>query len=163
MVNERNRDAPPGEKGPVTIFGPDFPFPFDDWITHPAGLGSIPAERHGEEVAVVGAGISGLVAAYELMRLGVKPVVYEASRGGGGVRSQAFEGAEGVVAELGGMRFPVSSTAFYHYVDMLGLQTRPFPNPLSEAGGRTGIDLEGVPHYVRPLRDLPPLVTGEGG
>ena len=35
------------------------------------------------------------------------------------------------IAELGGMRFPVSSTAFYHYVDKLGLQTKPFPNPLT--------------------------------
>jgi lysine 2-monooxygenase len=159
MVNERDRDASLGEKDPVTIFGPDFPFPFDDWIAHPAGLGSIPAERHGEEVAVVGAGISGLVAAYELMRLGVKPVVYEASRMGGRLRSQAFEGADGVVAELGGMRFPASSTAFYHYVDLLGLRTRPFPNPLTEAAGSTVIDLEGVTYYARTLDDLPPLFT----
>src|ERR1700730_9766023 len=101
MVNERGRD---GGKGPVTIFGPDFPFPFDDWIAHPAGLGSIPAERHGAEVAVIGAGISGLVAAYELMRLGVKPVVYEASRIGGRLRSQAFQGAEDGGAERGGVR-----------------------------------------------------------
>ena len=93
------------------------------------------------------------------MRLGVKPVVYEASRMGGRLRSQAFEGAEGVVAELGGMRFPVSSTSFYHYVDMLGLQTRPFPNPLTEAAGSTVIDLEGVTHYARTLDDLPPLFT----
>src|ERR1035437_478453 len=133
MVNERGRDG----SGPVTFFGPDLPFPFDDWISHPAGLGSIPAERHGEEVAVIGAGISGLVAAYELMRLGIKPVVYEASRMGGRLRSQPFEGAEGVIAELGGMRFPVSSTSFYHYVDMLGLATRPFPNPLTETAGST--------------------------
>ena len=105
MVNERRRDTSQGEKGPVTVFGPDFPFPFDGWIAHPAGLGSIPAGHHGVEVAIVGAGISGLVAAYELMRLGVKPVVYEASQMGGRLRSQAFEGAEGVVAELGGMRF----------------------------------------------------------
>ena len=28
---------------PVTMFGPDFPFAFDDWITHRAGLGTIPA------------------------------------------------------------------------------------------------------------------------
>ena len=82
-MNEGSRDAPRGETGPVTMFGPDFPFPFDDWIAHPAGLGSIPAGRHGEEVAVVGAGISGLVAAYELMRLGLKPVIYEAARMGG--------------------------------------------------------------------------------
>jgi lysine 2-monooxygenase len=159
MVNERGRDGPRGEKGPVTIFGPDFPFPFDDWIAHPAGLGSIPAERHGEEVAVIGAGISGLVAAYELMRLGVRPVVYEASRIGGRLRSQPFEGAEGVVAELGGMRFPVSSTSFYHYIDMLGLTTRPFPNPLTEEAGSTVIDIEGVTLYARTLEDLPPLFT----
>ena len=98
MVNERGRDALQDGQGPVTIFGPDFPFAFDDWIAHPAGLGSIPAERHGEEVAVVGAGISGLVAAYELMKLGVRPVVYEASQLGGRLRSQAFEGADGIVA-----------------------------------------------------------------
>src|ERR1700685_122558 len=97
MVNERGRDGPHGEEGPVTIFGPDFPFAFDDWIAHPAGLGSIPAERHGEEVAVVGAGISGLVAAYELMRLGVKPVVYEASRIGGAVRFAGVGGGPGAV------------------------------------------------------------------
>src|ERR1700733_195038 len=157
MVNERGRDGSRGEYGPVTVFGPDFPFAFDDWISHPAGLGSIPAGRHGEEDAVIGAGISGLVAAYELMRLGLKPVVYEASRLGGRLRSQAFEGAEGVVAELGGMRFPVSSTCFYHYVDMLGLQTLPFPNPLTEAAGSTVVDLEGITHYAHTVYDLPPL------
>jgi monoamine oxidase len=151
MVNEGSSE------GPVTIFGPDFPFPFDDWIAHPAGLGSIPAERHGEEVAVIGAGISGLVAAYELMKIGVRPVVYEASQMGGRLRSQPFEGADGIVAELGGMRFPVSSSAFYHYVDKLGLETRPFPNPLTEAAGSTVVDLEGDTYYASSLGDLPPL------
>jgi tryptophan 2-monooxygenase len=150
MANERS-------EGPVTIFGPDFPFAFDDWLAHPAGLGSIPAERHGEEVAVIGAGISGLVAAYELMKLGVRPVVYEASQMGGRLRSQAFEGADGVVAELGGMRFPISSTTFYHYVDKLGLRTQPFPNPLTEAAGSTVVDLEGDTYYASALGDLPPL------
>jgi lysine 2-monooxygenase len=163
MVNERSGTAPDGQRGQVTIFGPDFPFPFDDWITHPAGLGSIPAERQGEEVAVIGAGISGLVAAYELMRLGAKPVVYEASQMGGRLRSQAFEGADGMVAELGGMRFPISSTTFYHYVDKLGLQTKPFPNPLTEAAGSTVVDLEGVTHYAGSLDDLPPLFTEVAG
>ena len=142
---------------PVTIFGPDFPFPFDDWIKHPAGLGQIPPEHHGAEVAIIGAGIAGLVAAYELMKLGLKPVVYEASKMGGRLRSQPFEGGAGVVAELGGMRFPVSSTAFYHYVDLLGLKSQPFPNPLTPASGSTVIDIEGNTHYARSLDDLPPL------
>jgi monoamine oxidase len=144
-------------KPPVTVFGPDFPFPFDDWIRHPAGLGVLPPEHHGAEVAIVGAGMAGMVAAYELMKLGLKPVIYEASRMGGRLRSQAFEGGQGVIAELGGMRFPVSGTAFYHYVDRLGLETRPFPNPLTPASGSTVIDLEGATHYAERLADLPPI------
>ena len=142
---------------PVTQFGPDFPFAFDDWIAHPAGLGQLPAQHHGAEVAIVGAGMAGMVAAYELMKLGLKPVLYEASRMGGRLRSQRFEGTQGVVAELGGMRFPVSGTAFFHYVNLLGLQTKPFPNPLTAAAGSTVVDLEGVSHYARTLADLPPL------
>lgn len=144
-------------KAPVTVFGPDFPFAFDDWIRHPAGLGVLPAEHHGAEVAIVGAGMAGMVAAYELMKLGLKPVLYEASKMGGRLRSQAFEGAQGVVAELGGMRFPVSGTAFYHYVDQLGLETRAFPNPLTPASGSTVVDLEGATHYAQTLADLPPM------
>ena len=145
----------PGARPPVTIFGPDFPFAFDDWIAHPAGLGTLPAERFGEEVAIVGAGMAGMVAAYELMKLGLKPVIYEASKMGGRLRSQVFEGTQTTVAELGGMRFPVSGTAFYHYVNQLGLQTRPFPNPLTPASGSTVIDLEGETHYAQSLADLP--------
>jgi lysine 2-monooxygenase len=148
---------PAGSDKPITVFGPDFPFPFDEWITHPDGLGSIPEANHGKEVAIIGAGIAGLVAAYELMKLGLRPVVYEASRLGGRLRSQAFEGAEGIIAELGGMRFPVSSTAFYHYVDLLGLETRPFPNPLTPASGSTVIDLEGQTYYAESASELPPL------
>lgn len=150
----------PGEQGPVprlTSLGPDFPFAYDDWLAHPTGLGTIPAERHGAEVAVIGAGISGLVAAYELMRMGLKPVIYESGQLGGRLRSQTFEGTNGIVAELGGMRFPRSSAAFYHYVDMLGLETRPFPNPLTAAAGSTVIDLEGETLYAETLADLPPL------
>ncbi|KAA1032591.1 FAD-dependent oxidoreductase [Pseudonocardia sp. EV170527-09] len=147
------------EQPPLTAFGPDFPFPYDDWLAHPAGLGRMPPDRLGSEVVVVGAGIAGLVAAYELMRIGLRPVVYESSHLGGRLRSQPFEGADGIVAELGGMRFPRSSTAFHHYVDLLGLDTAPFPNPLTEAAGSTVIDLHGRTYYGRTLADLPPFFT----
>ena len=83
---------------PVTIFGPDFPFAYDDWLQHPQGLAQLPAGAHGTEVAIVGAGMAGMTAAYELMKLGLKPVIYEASRMGGRLRSQPFEGGQGVVA-----------------------------------------------------------------
>lgn len=158
MPLDHNAPAHPAAAArPVTIFGPDFPFPFDDWIAHPAGLGTLPAQHLGAEVAIVGAGMAGLVAAYELMKLGFKPVIYEASKMGGRLRSQPFEGGQGVIAELGGMRFPVSSTAFYHYVNQLGLASQPFPNPLTPASGSTVVDLEGQTHYAEKLADLPPM------
>lgn len=149
--------AETADKRPVTVFGPDFPFPFDDWIRHPAGLARIPAARHGEEVAIIGAGMSGMVAAYELMKMGLKPVIYEAGRIGGRLRSQSFEGADGIIAELGGMRFPVSGTGFYHYADMLGLKSKPFPNPLVDASHSTVIDLEGETYYAEKQSDLPAI------
>jgi len=141
----------------VTAFGPDFPFAYDEWLTHPDGLGEIPEDRCGTEIAVVGAGMAGMVAAYELLRLGLRPVVFEAARLGGRLRSEPFATADGVVAELGGMRFPVSGTAFYHYVDLLGLETRPFPNPLTAAAPTTVIDLAGRPAYAETIDDLPPI------
>lgn len=145
----------PGEPAGVTMFGPDFPFPFDDWIAHPDGLGSLPASAHGREVAIIGAGLAGMVSAYELMSLGLKPVIYEPTRIGGRLRTHRFEGGDGAVAELGGMRFPRSGRAFFHYADRLGLTHRPFPNPLTEAAGSTVIDLWGETHYARTLDDLP--------
>jgi lysine 2-monooxygenase len=143
---------------PITTFGPDFPFAYDDWISHPAGLGRLPEAALGAEVAIIGAGLSGIIAAHELMKLGLKPVVYEAGRIGGRLRSEPFHGADGVIAELGGMRFPVSSTGLYHYIDALGIETRPFPNPLDAATPSTLIDLEGEQVYVEGAGALPPLL-----
>lgn len=45
---------------PVTAFGPDFPFAYDDWISHSAGLGHIPRERYGAKVAIIGSGAAGI-------------------------------------------------------------------------------------------------------
>jgi tryptophan 2-monooxygenase len=147
----------PGAHPGVTMLTPDFPFPYDEWLASPAGLGAVPEERHGTEVGVVGAGISGLVAAYELMRLGLRPVVYEADQVGGRLRSVPIPGVEDVVADLGGMRFPPSGRAWSHYADLAGVRTAPFPNPLSPASPSTVIDLGGQVHYARGLADLPPL------
>ena len=159
-MNERTGG---GADRPMSMFGPDFPFAYDDWLVHSAGLGAVPPACHDTEVAIIGGGLAGIVAAYELMKLGLRPVVYESARLGGRLRSQAFEGGDGAIAELGGMRFPRTSRCFYHYADMLGLTTRPFPNPLSRGAPSTVIDLEGETFYAEEVGDLPPLYQEVSG
>jgi monoamine oxidase len=145
---------------PITMFGPDFPFAYDDHLAHPAGLGTVPPSKYGTEVAVIGGGLSGIVTAYELMKLGLRPVVYEADEIGGRLRTVSFDGCPPeVVAEMGAMRFPPSSTALFHYIDKTGLRTIPFPNPLSPGTPSTVVDLKGESHYATTSDDLPPVFT----
>ncbi|MFR9754388.1 flavin monoamine oxidase family protein [Streptomyces sp. TR06-5] len=154
--DHRDQDATAHAEQPLTMFGPDFPFAYDDFLAHPAGIGAVPATEHGTEVAVIGGGLSGIVAAYELMKMGLKPVVHEADRIGGRLRTDRFEGCDGdLTAEMGAMRFPPSSTAFQHYVDLADLRTTPFPNPLAPDTPSTVVDLKGESHYARTLDDLP--------
>ncbi|MBB5476133.1 tryptophan 2-monooxygenase [Micromonospora parathelypteridis] len=139
----------------MTMLVPDFPFSYDGWLGHPAGLGTLPPERAGTPVAVIGGGMAGLTAAYELMRLGLRPVVYEADQIGGRMRSVSFPGHPGQVAEMGAMRFPVAARSLFHYIDLLGLPTRPFPNPLAPTTPSTVIDLNGEREFARTDADLP--------
>jgi tryptophan 2-monooxygenase len=149
---------------PLTMFGPDFPYAYDDFLAHPAGLGSVPPAEYGTEVAVIGGGLSGIVTAYELMKMGLRPVVYEADQIGGRLRTHTFEGStardgqQPPTAELGAMRFPPSSTAFQHYVDLAGLATRPFPNPLAPCTPSTVVDLKGRSYYATSVDQLPEVL-----
>ncbi|MFJ2621307.1 flavin monoamine oxidase family protein [Glutamicibacter sp. NPDC087344] len=139
----------------INMLNPDFPFSYDHYLANPAGLGSVPQELYGTEVAVIGAGLSGIITAYELMKLGLKPVVYEADQIGGRLRTASFPAAPQITCDLGGMRFPVSSKALYHYVDLLGLETFDFPNPLAAPTASTVIELKGQKVYVEDPADLP--------
>ena len=67
------------------------------------------------------------------MKLGLKPVVYEAGRSAAGCARSRSRAPTASSPSSAAMRFPVSSTAFYHYVGLVGLETRPFPNPLTPA------------------------------
>ncbi|MGK5534280.1 flavin monoamine oxidase family protein [Streptomyces sp. URMC 129] len=90
-------------------------------------------------IAVLGAGISGLVAAWELERLGHDVVVLEAdARVGGRVLTHRFAGPGGPLVELGAMRIAPDHALTLRYVDRLGLRPRlrPFANILSDPGNR---------------------------
>lgn len=98
-------------------------------------IGSLPAEQLGTEVAIIGAGAAGLVAAHELLKMGLKPVIFEASeRLGGRLCSRPFHDEAGnpvaAFAELGAMRIPRSSRVFFHYAEQFGLRCNDlFPDP----------------------------------
>lgn len=92
--------------------------------------------RANSTVGVVGAGMAGLVAAYELERLGFRVEIIEGSRRlGGRVHTHRFGASEGApFVELGAMRIPTAHHRTMRYVEHLGLadQIRPFTTLLSE-------------------------------
>ena len=70
-------------------------------------------------VAVVGAGVAGLTAAYRLKRLGIRVVVYETSERAGGVI--LTERRDGYLAELGPNSLTVGGGAAAEVLTQLGL------------------------------------------
>ncbi len=92
-------------------------------------------------VAVVGAGMAGLVAASELLRAGHDPLVIEAQhRVGGRILTLREPFAPGLWAEAGAMRIPRSHALTMALVERYGLETRPFtmdnPRAYCFFGGR---------------------------
>jgi monoamine oxidase len=85
------------------------------------------SRRRGKPLAIgiIGAGVSGLCAAYELSNLGFSTTVLEAaSRIGGRIYTHRFSPEQ--YGELGAMRIPDVHSAVKHYVECFGLRIRPF-------------------------------------
>ncbi|MET7419721.1 FAD-dependent oxidoreductase [Dactylosporangium sp. NPDC005555] len=85
----------------------------------------------GRSVAVVGAGMAGLAAAYLLDQQGAKVTIYEASeRAGGRVRSLHPVPGDPAIFEMGAMRVPPSEQLFNHYAAQFGIKPYgQFPDP----------------------------------
>ena len=58
---------------------PDSIFNYVQLVSQSDGIGEIPRKKLGTEIAIIGAGCAGLFAAYELMKIGLHPVAYEAA------------------------------------------------------------------------------------
>ena len=78
------------------------------------------------DVVVIGAGLAGLVAAYELKRQGHRPLVLEAQNRVGGRIWTLRTFAPGLYAEAGGMRIPRAHDLTLAYCEHFGLPMRPF-------------------------------------
>lgn len=78
-------------------------------------------------VVIVGAGVAGLVAAYELLQAGHEPLVLEAQhRVGGRVCTLRDPFAPGLYGEAGAMRIPRAHHLTMAYIDKFGLPIRDF-------------------------------------
>lgn len=89
-------------------------------------LNALPQSDRPLKIVILGAGMAGLTAAYELEKLGHTCVILEADRShiGGRVRTMRFEG--GLSGEAGAMRIPTSHALTRHYIEQMKLQLRPF-------------------------------------
>lgn len=112
-------------------------FSYDQWLSFNTSknqpLGTLPA---GTRIAVIGAGVSGACASYELLRAGATVDLFDAlDQVGGRADSVLFPGATSDLAELGAMRFPPSEFTMNWYLENLGIapggiaSLPPFPDP----------------------------------
>ena len=86
-----------------------------------------PPPENRVDVIVVGAGLSGLVAAYELVRAGHDVRVLEARDAAGGrVQTLREPFDDGLIAETGPARIPPDHDRTLGYIDHFGIETSPF-------------------------------------
>ncbi len=119
---------------------PDSTPPIGDEIVATAAEGLEPRTQPGKRVLILGGGIAGLVAAFELKRQGHEPLVLEAQHRVGGRVQTIRDFAPGLYAEAGAMRIPRVHDLTLAYCDLFGLELRPFvmgnPNTLVYIDGQ---------------------------
>jgi monoamine oxidase len=85
-------------------------------------------ELRGLKVGIIGGGLAGLSAAFELRKLGANITIFDATddRIGGRVYTYFFDKNKKYYGELGAIRIPISHETTWHYINKFKLNTNPF-------------------------------------
>ncbi len=144
--------------------GPDFPFDYVAYIGSDSNgndkrIGEMDSDQYGKKIAIIGTGASGLIAGYQLMKIGLHPVYYEVEKNpdgttriGGRMKALYGDALEVAVAEMGCMRFPASAKTQAHFVNRFGLHYSKFPDPFEVP--KTVVDLEGRTYSAASLTEF---------
>ncbi len=95
----------------------------------------------GKKIIIAGAGVSGLVAGFELKKAGYEVTIIEGqNRVGGRIQTLRSEFASDLYGEAGAMRIPKSHQLTMRYIDQFNIQVAPFtsfnPNALLYISGK---------------------------
>ncbi len=92
-----------------------------------------PGALRNVRVGIIGGGLAGLAAAYELRKLGADITIYEAhkNRVGGRVYTFYFDRSGRYFGEFGPMRIPVSHETTWYYINLFHLDTESLAAPQS--------------------------------
>lgn len=129
---------------------PDLCFDYRKLVEQPGGMATAADPKR--RIAIVGAGIAGLCAARELVRMGFDQVtLFEQSARLGGRHLTLVDNEGGSPFEMGAMRIPFFNLAGEHptdgrslmayYAGLFDLKHSPFPNPGTPWVTQTGIYL----------------------
>jgi len=111
-----------------------------------------------KKVIIVGAGLAGLSAGYELLKAGHEPLILEAQqRVGGRIYTMREPFARGLYGEAGAMRIPRAHALTMAYIERFGLRTSDFPMGNPEAYVHIG----GVKRRITEILNNPELMGFE--
>jgi len=112
-------------------------------------------------IGIIGGGLAGLAAAYELRKLGAHITIFDAQKDriGGRVYTCYFDRSGQYYGEFGPMRIPVSHETTWHYINLFHLDTESLFSPQSNNfiyahDVRTRRSGENITKYLYPYYDL---------